>query len=137
MPRKISPHAELPSYQIFWQKRGDRHPIQPLVELYDERDVRSVMAMLKQHERKYGKQVADDKNGGFIAYTGPANAPTLRAAYWAEEIMPDEAFNREDTPLSEDLWVSISLAMVRGAISGRAKREAAAAGLNFEPGDGE
>lgn len=139
MPRKISPHAELPSYRIFWQKRGERLPIQPLVELYDERDVRNVMAMLRKHEERYGKRCSQNKHGGFNAYTGTEGRSDfhLRATYWSEEIMPDEVFNRDDSPLSEDLWVSISLAMVRGAISGRARREAAEAGINFEPGDVE
>ena len=55
MPRKISPHAELPSFQIYWQKRGAKHP-ELLNELYDKRDVRSVMAMLRRHEEKHGKR---------------------------------------------------------------------------------
>lgn len=137
MPRKISPHAELPRFQIYWQKRGDRHPIQPLVELYDQRDVRSVMAMLKQHEKKYGKRCVENIHGGFNAYTGTIEEPNLRAVYWSEEIMTDAEINSDNSPIREDVAIDIGIAMSWASVTYRAKREAASAGINFEAGDAE
>lgn len=137
MPRKISPHAKLPRFQIYWQKRGDRHPIQPLVELYDQRDVRSVMAMLKQHEKKYGKRCVENIHGGFNAYTGSIDEPNLRAVYWSEEIMTDAEINSDDSPINEAILIDIGIARSWVFFDQKAKREAAESGINFEAGDAE
>ena len=136
MPRKISPHAELPSFQIYWQKRGAKHP-ELLNELYDKRDVRSVMAMLRRHEEKHGKRCVENGHGGFSAYTGTFDEPNLRAVYWSEEIMTDAEINSDDSPISEAVAIDIGIVMSWVWAEQRAKREATAAGINFEAGDGE
>lgn len=136
MPRKISPHAELPRFQIFCQRRGAKE-VELLNELYDQRDVRSDLAMIRRYEEKNGKRCVENGHGGFSAYTGTFDKPQLRAVYWSEEIMTDAEINSADSPISEDIAISVGIAKYRGAVTGRAMREAAAAGLNFEPGDGE
>ena len=136
MPRKISPHAELPRFQIFCQRRGSKE-VELLNELYDQRDVRNDLAMIRRYEEKNGKRCVENGHGGFSAYTGTFDKPQLRAVYWSEEIMTDAEINSDDSPISEAVAIDIGIVMSWVWAEQRAKREAAAAGITFEPGAGE
>lgn len=136
MPRKISPHAELPVHQVFKQTRGDKQP-ELLIELYDYRDVRCYLASKKKEEQTRGRQTTQNGNDGFFAHVGDPNLNGVRSVYWAETIMPDEVINSENPPIYAEILDSLAYAMGRGGVTGRAMREAAAAGINFEPGDAE
>lgn len=136
MPRKISPHAELPRFQIFCQRRGSKE-VELLNELYDQRDVRNDLAMIRRYEEKNGKRCVENGHGGFSAYTGSFEKPQLRAVYWSEEIMTDAEINSDESPIDEAILIDIGIARSWVFFDQKAKQEAAEAGINFEPGDGE
>ena len=92
---------------------------------------------MRQHERKYGRKCIENDGGGFTSYVGTIAKMSPRASYWWDFLMPDEVINSEKSPIHVDLQYKIAEAMTMGAVHGRALREAAAAGINYEPCDGE
>lgn len=124
--------SEFPSYQVWRQKQDGKPEI--LIELFDARDVRPFLAHMRQHERKYGRKCLENDGGGFTAYVGTIAAMSPRASYWWEFLMPDEVINSEKSPIHIDILEKIGEARTMGMIQGQERREAAASGINYEPG---
>ena len=125
--------SEFPSYQVWKQKQGKNPEL--LIELFDTRDVRPFLAHMRQHEREFGKKCVENDCGGFTAYVGTISVMSPCTTYWWDFIMPDEVINSKKSPIHIDILEKIGEARTMGMIQGRARREAAAAGINYEPGE--
>ena len=124
--------SEFPSYQVWRQERGGNPEV--LIELFDCRDVRPFLAHMRQHERKNGRKCLENDGNGFTAYVGTIAKMAPCVSYWWDFVMPDEVINSEKSPIHMDILEKIGEARTMGMIQGKARREAAAAGINYEPG---
>ena len=83
-------------------------------------------------QRKYGYKIRENDGGGFTCYTrkrtGKKPAMVPHVHYWFETVMNDEPH------IDEAILVQIAEAMIMGGLEGRARREAVAAGIEFEGG---
>lgn len=120
-----------PSYQVWRQWHGCYPDL--LAEFHSNRAAKVFLADMKRRERNLGKKCIENENfGGFLAYVGDFENKSPRAHYWWEVVMTDEAINSESPPIYQDILDRIAEAMLMGAVEGKAMREAAAAGINYE-----
>ena len=127
--------SDNPLYQVFRQWHGCRHH-ELMGNFHSNRAVKIFLDDMKRHEGMRGKECLDnDVCGGFTAYVGTVDDMSPRTHYWWQVVMTDEAINSESTPIYQDILDKCAEAMLIGAVEGKARREAAAAGINYEPGD--
>lgn len=125
--------SEDPSYQV-WRQWGGSRP-EKLAEFHSIRAVNVFLLDMRRRERMRGKKCLDNDNCGFTSYVGTIADMSPRAHYWWDVVIPDEAINSESPPIYQEILDKVAEAMLMGAVEGRARREAAAAGINFEPDD--
>lgn len=120
------------SFEIFKQKEGMAD--QFVIALHSQRDVKNFLVYRAEQERKYGLKIRENDGGGFTGYTrkrggaGKKLAMVPMVHYWFETVMNDEP------DIDEAILVQIAEAMIMGGLEGRARREAVAAGIEFEGG---
>lgn len=125
--------SETPSYQVWRQWRGSSPKL--LDKCHSLRAAKIFLLDMRRRERVRGKKCLDNESGGFTSYVGPADDISPRAHYWWDVVMTDEAINSESPPIYQDILDRIAEAMLLGSVDGRAMREAAASGINYEPGE--
>ena len=121
------------SFEI-WKQKAEMDG-QFIIALHNTRDVENVLVMLAEQSRQNGLKVRENDGGGFTAYTrkriGKKMEMVPAVHYWFETVMDDEHPDLDDAILTH-----IAEAMIMGGLEGRARREAMAAGIDFE-GEGE
>ena len=79
-------------------------------------------------------KMKENKGGGFTAYTRKRIGKKMEMApeyhYWFETVMDEDHPDLDDAILTR-----IAEAMIMGGLEGRARREAIAAGIEFEDGE--
>lgn len=124
-----------PVFQVWRQRRGSSPEL--LAVFHSNSAAKVFLLDMQRREQMRGKNCADNYNcGGFLAYVGDFENKSPRAHYWWEIVITDEAINSESPPIYMDLQVKMGEVMIMGAVHGRAMREAAAAGINYEPDEG-
>lgn len=120
------------SFEIWRQMEGSRPTF--IVALHNTRDVENVLMLLAEQSRQNGLKVTENKGGGFTAYTrkriGKKMAMAPEYHYWFETVMDEDHPDLDDAILTR-----IAEAMIMGGLEGRARREAIAAGIEFEDGE--
>lgn len=128
MARKTS---KKPFFQIWRQWHGSSH--EPLAEFHSLQAAMIFLDDMKRREEMRGKQCHDNESCGFTSYVGTTEDMSPRAHYWWDVAMSDEAINSESPPILQEILDKFAEAMLIGAVEGKARREAAASGINFEP----
>jgi hypothetical protein len=121
------------SFEIWRQMEGSGPTF--IVAIHNTRDVENVLIMLAEQSRQHGLKVTENRGGGFTAYTRKRVGKKMTMApeyhYWFETVMDEEHPDLDDAILTR-----LAEAMIMGGLEGRARREAMAAGIDFE-GEGE
>lgn len=124
---------KIPGTFEIWRQAAGTGPVF-IVSLHNERDVENVLSLLADQARRAGWKVRENSGGGFTTYVRKRVGKKLEMApavhYWFETVMAEE-----NPELDDIILTRLAEAMILGGLEGRARREAMAAGIEFEEGD--